>query len=88
MKIKPKDISVSLPAYFLFDNQNEIALFARDVNRIMHGYTKVKYEELGMFSGQYVGIFYLSRDKEYMEYRSFVKNNVLDPEYHDIPEKI
>jgi hypothetical protein len=83
MKIKPKEIKVVLPAFYLFDDEQEIVAFARDVNRIMHGYTRIKCESMGMAGNQYVGLFYLERDKEYNEFRAFVKNNILNEEYRD-----
>lgn len=86
MKIKPKEILVDLPSYFSFKDYHEIPLFAQNLNKIMHGKTKVKYEELGMCDKEYVGIFYLERNKEYNEFRSFVKNNILNNEYKDFIE--
>lgn len=69
MKVKPKDIQVNLPAVLLFDNQDAIAGQAASVNTFIHGKVKIKYEELGMLGGQYVGIFYIQRNDEFTELR-------------------
>lgn len=69
MKAKPKDIQVNLPAAHLFNNEEEMAVFASTINTIIHGKVKVKYEELGQLGGQYVGLFYLQRNKESQELR-------------------
>lgn len=69
MKVKPKDIQVNLPAVLMFDDQDLIAHQAAAVNTFIHGKVKIKYEELGMLGGQYVGIFYIQRNDEFTELR-------------------
>lgn len=74
MKVKPKEILVNLPVVLLFRDYHEIPRFASDVNQIIHGKVKIKYEELGCLGGQYVGLFYLQRNQESQEMRdSFIK---------------
>jgi hypothetical protein len=69
MKVKPKDIQVNLPAVLMFDDQDSVAHQAAAVNTFIHGKVKIKYEELGMLGGQYVGIFYIQRNDEFTELR-------------------
>lgn len=76
MKVKPKEIFVNLPIVLLFQDYHEIALFASNVNRIVHGKVKVKYEELGVLGGQYVGIFYMQRNDEYQQIRDEFVNMI------------
>jgi hypothetical protein len=64
MKFKPKEISVNLPVVLLFDDVEKIAEFASNINTILHGKIRLKYEELGVLGGQHVGLFYLNRNNE------------------------
>lgn len=70
MKIKPKEIFVNLPIVLTFADQEEIPKFAANINTIVHGKVKVKYEELGFLGEQCVGIFYLQRNLEFSELRN------------------
>lgn len=70
MKVKPKDIKVDLPTVRMFHNSEDIADFAININSIIHGKVKVKYEELGLLYGKCVGIFYLQRNNEFASLRS------------------
>jgi hypothetical protein len=76
MKIKPKEIFVNLPIVLLFQDYHEIPSFAANVNRIIHGKVKMKYEELGLLNGQYVGIFYIQRNDEYHQIRNEFVNMI------------
>jgi len=69
MKVKPKEVFVNLPVVLMFDSANEIPLFAANINTILHGKVKLKYEELGLLGAQEVAIFYLQRNNEYSELR-------------------
>lgn len=83
MKVKPKDIQVDLPSVFQFNSEDEIAALASNVNTIIHGKVKVKYELLGMLGGQYVGIFYLQRNDEFTELRDSFVAMIEDEEMAD-----
>jgi len=74
MKVKPKEILVNLPVVLMFDNPDKIPEFASNINTVIHGKVKVKYEELGMLGEQIAGLFYLQRNGEFQELRdSFMK---------------
>jgi hypothetical protein len=64
MKVKPKEILVNLPTVLMFSDYNEIPQFASTINQIVHGKIKIKYEELGLLGGQYIGLFYIKRDED------------------------
>jgi len=70
MKVKPKEVLLNLPMALMFDSSDEIAQFASNINTILHGKTKVKYEELGLLGKQEVGLFYLQRNDEFSELRA------------------
>lgn len=70
MKIKPKEVLLNLPTVIMFADYHEIPSFASNINQVLHGKVKVKYEELGMLAGQYVGLFYLQRNDEFDDLRS------------------
>lgn len=73
MKVKPKEILLNLPIVLMFDDEDKIAEFASNINTLINGKIKVKYETVGILNEQYVGIFYLNRYDEYQELReSFV----------------
>lgn len=80
MKVKPKKVLLNLPIYVLFNTTDEIAQFAANVNTVLHGKQKVKYEEMGMHDGQYIGLFYIDRHDEYFELREFVQLYLADGE--------
>lgn len=69
MKVKPKEVMLNLPIALLFSTQDEVAQFAANINTLIHGKVKVKVEDVGVLSGQYVSIFYLQRNNEYSELR-------------------
>lgn len=74
MHIKPKDIKVDLPSIYMFEEIDEIAKFASNINTIIHGKVKIKCENLGKLGEKYVGIFYLQRNQEFQELREeFIK---------------
>lgn len=74
MKIKPKEVLLNLPIVLMFKDYHEIPTFASNVNQVLHGKIRIKYEELGLLGGQYVGLFYLQRNDEFDELRaSFVQ---------------
>lgn len=74
MKVKPKEVLLNLPTVIMFVDYHEIPNFASNINQILHGKVRVKYEELGVLGGQYVGLFYLQRNDEFTELRtSFVQ---------------
>lgn len=80
MKIKPKKVQVNLPIYVLFDTVDELPQFAANINTILHGKQKVKYEEMGAHAGQFIGLFYIDRYEEYFELREFVQLYLDDSE--------
>jgi hypothetical protein len=69
MKVKPKEVLVNLPIALLFSEHDEIAMFASNINQIIHGKVKVKYNELGLLGGKHVAIFYLQRNDEFQDLR-------------------
>jgi hypothetical protein len=69
MKIKPKEVLLNLPITLMFRDYHEIPAFAENINQLINGRIKLKYEELGCLGGQYVGLFYLKRDPEFSELR-------------------
>lgn len=76
MKVKPKEVFVTLPHVVMFDDAEKIPEFAANINTILHGKVRLKYEELGSLSGQYVGIFYLQRNDEYHSLREELVNMI------------
>lgn len=74
MKVKPKEVLLNLPIVLMFQDYHEVPIFASNINQVLHGKIRVKYEELGLLGGQYVGLFYLQRNDEFDELRaSFVQ---------------
>jgi hypothetical protein len=69
MKVKPKEIFVNLPIVLMFEEEEDIPKLAANVNQIIHGKIHMKYEELGVIGGQFVGIFYLQRNDEFTDLR-------------------
>lgn len=76
MKVKPKDVLLNLPTVIMFGDYHEIPNFASNINQVLHGKVKVKYEELGMLAGQYVGLFYLQRNDEFDDLRDTFKQMI------------
>jgi len=87
MKVKPKEILVNLPIVLLFKDYHEIPAFAADINTIINGKVKVKYEELGCLGGQYVGIFYLDRYGEFQQLREEFKTAIEQEEINNYNEQ-
>ena len=69
MKVKPKEVLLNLPIVLMFDQEYKVPEFAANINQLVHGKVKVKYEELGILGEQYVGLFYLQRNDEFMQLR-------------------
>lgn len=76
MKVKPKEVLLNLPTVIMFGDYHEIPNFASNINQVLHGKVKVKYEELGQLAGQYVGLFYLQRNDEFEELRESFKQMI------------
>lgn len=76
MKVKPKEILVNLPIALTFNEVDEIPQFAANINTIIHGKVKIKYEELGTLGGQQIGIFYINRNDEFTELRAEFKEMI------------
>src|ERR1700722_371757 len=69
MKVKPKEVMLNLPIVLLFDQEYKVPEFAANINQLVHGKVKVKYEELGILGEQFVGLFYLQRNDEFSQLR-------------------
>lgn len=80
MRIKPKEVLLNLPIVLMFDDALKIPEFAANINQLIHGKVKVKYEELGCLGGQYVGLFYLQRNLEFQELRDSFMQLILEEE--------
>lgn len=80
MKVKPKEVMVSVPAVHLFAQEGEDAQLAANFNTFVHGKVHLKYEQLGMLGGQYVSIFYLQRNNEFSELREQFMELILQEE--------
>lgn len=76
MKISPKEVLVSIPIVLLFLDYHEIPAFASNINQILPGKVKLKYEELGVLGEQYVGLFYFKRDDEFFYLRTQFKTAI------------
>ena len=76
MKIKPKEVLLNVPIALMFRDYHEIPSFAANINDIIHGKVKLKYEELGCLCGQYVGLFYFVRNDEFHELRKEFKTAI------------
>lgn len=87
MKVKPKEVLVNIPVVLLFDTQQEIPDFASNLNTILHGKIKLKYEELGELAGQHVGIFYLDRHGEFQQLREEFRAAIEQEEIDNYNEK-
>lgn len=78
MKIKSKKVLIDIPCFQLFDDYHEASIFAQAINEVLHGKEKVKYEEIGMMGSKYVVLFYFHHDKEFIEFRKYLRENVID----------
>ena len=89
MKIKPKEAMLNLPIVLYFDNENEIHAFASNINTVIHGKVKMKYDVLGMLAEKYVSIFYLQRNDEYHslreDFRVMIENDEMDQTWLNAP---
>jgi hypothetical protein len=86
MKVKPKEVMLNLPITLMFRDYHEIPEFAENINQLMHGKSKIKYEELGCLGGQYVGLFYLNRNDEFTEMRATFKQMIEQEEQAQWPK--
>lgn len=80
MKVKPKEVMLNLPITLMFRDYHEIPEFAANINQLVHGKVKIKYEELGVLGGQYVGLFYMQRNDEFSEMRQEFKQMIEEEE--------
>lgn len=69
MRVKPKEVLLNLPIVLMFEQSCKIPEFAANINQLVHGKVKVKYEELGTLGEQSVGLFYLQRNDEFSSLR-------------------
>jgi hypothetical protein len=69
MKVKPKDVMITVPAVHLLANEDDDAQLAANFNTFIHGKVHLKYEFLGYLGGQRVSIFYLQRNDEFAQLR-------------------
>jgi Icc-related predicted phosphoesterase len=69
MKVKPKEVLINLPIVLPFERADQVPEFAANINTIIHGKVKVKYEELGTLGGAFMGLFYINRNDEFSELR-------------------
>lgn len=73
MKPSTKQLTVNLPIALTFATEDEIGQLAASINTIVAGKSRIKCESVGKLNSQYIGIFYLQRDKDFSELRqSFV----------------
>lgn len=71
---------LNLPITLMFRDYHEIPEFAANINQLVHGKVKIKYEELGVLGGQYVGLFYMQRNDEFSEMRQEFKQMIEEEE--------
>ncbi len=69
MKVKPKEVLLNLPIVLMFYQEYKIPEFASNINQLVNGKVKVKYEDLGLLGEQSVGLFYLQRNDEFAQLR-------------------
>lgn len=76
---------VNLPAAHLFNSEDEMAVFASNINTIVFGKVKVKYEMLGLLGGRCVGLFYIQRNNEsqliHDEFIKLIENEEMSQTY-------
>jgi len=80
MRVKPKEVLLTLPAVRLFTQENQEAEWAAVLNEFLHGKVRVKYECLGKLGGQYAVLFYLQRNNEFSELREEFMELILQEE--------
>lgn len=81
MKVKSKEVLVNLPCHFEFYNEDECATMAANINSVLHGRQRVKYDIMGKRGDMVVGLLYLDRSKEYLDYRNFILKIIIDGDY-------
>ena len=86
MKVKPKEVLLNLPITLMFEDYHQIPAFAENINQLVHGKSKIKYEELGCIGGQYVGLFYMQRNDEFSEMRKVFKQMIEEEELAEYGE--
>ncbi len=86
MKLKPIEVQVNLPVYFEFETEDELAQMAANINSILAGRKRVKYEIVGDRGDKLVGLLYLERNRDYGELRDFVLQYIVDPDKMPEPE--
>jgi hypothetical protein len=70
MKFHPKPVLLSLPIALSFDHDDGAAKFAANINTILHGKVKVKYDIPGSLSSKVIAIFYLQRGDDFFALRN------------------
>jgi hypothetical protein len=80
MRFKPKEILVNLPAVHLFGAEDDIAQFASNINTIIHGKVRIKYEMLGFLGDRAVGLFYIQRNDESQQLHDEFMSAILQEE--------
>lgn len=88
MKVKPKEVFVNLPIVLTFQDADKIPEFCANVNTLLHGKVKMKYEELGTLGGQFIAIFYLQRNNEFAELRTDFKEMIEREEISSVSEPV
>lgn len=76
MKVKPKEVLINVPIVLTFGDYHQIPKFAANINTLINGKVKIKYEELGCLGGQYIGLFYINRNDEFTELRKEFKDMI------------
>jgi hypothetical protein len=87
MKIKPKEVLINVPVALMFEDYHQIPSFASNINQVLHGKVKLKYEELGALAGQWVGLFYFIRNDEFHELRAEFKTAIEQEEINNYNAK-
>jgi hypothetical protein len=73
MKVKPKEVFLNVPVCLTFKTEDEAAKFAADINSLINGKVKLKYDILGTLTNNIVSIFYFQRNDEFFHLReSFI----------------
>ena len=76
MRVKPKEVMLNLPIVLMFNDSGDIPMFAEQINTIINGKIKLKYDILGELNNQWVVIYYLNRHDEYTELRQSFKEMI------------
>ena len=66
VEIKSKYLLSKLPIVIHFKDYHEIPIFAKDVNLILDKDSRISCEEIGMDGMNYLGIFFIEKDDEYL----------------------